>query len=623
MAQMTSRMAFSGLPKKLNASRSIGYKQPTGTSGITYTPGYQSQSLPGQWNALRQSPPSAAPMSLPEQWNGVRQSLPVNTPPISGFQLPDYVAQMPQQAAKQPTGMSQPTDGFRPPGSEMLEQRSARPGWETALQQASQTQDPAALNQTLSEYWDDLPSHMQDAYSRSGFGPTATPEDGRDGNGGGGGTPGDIYSDLSTWIQQWGRAQDWGMPNPFDGETSPDQPPEWYHHVIDALGFEGEYDRNNRMRMLLDNYENEMPEAIYNNLRKQFPPLDVPEGGEPVPWQGWSSRDDLEWYYNRGEGWTLRFQDDEGNWVNVPQGNISTADGGIEPWIIAKFGNPPPGEGDDGGDGRSVWEGYVPGWEDVFGEGSHPEIWYDLLGREHNWADDPPEDSPNANEGYGWKDPDGNPHWERPPGRGGDYQPPAGEDIGFAPLDPAAYEQKIPEGLEQIAERGFGPAWMRSQFHQMVDPFAEQALTEQRQIRGLRGRSGFGRSGFAQRAIGESQFGIGRRAVSTMGGLQAQIEQQKLGAAGQIAGIDIRNEQIQTAIEQWNRQQELLGERFTAYEDQARRQRELAKEAYEAHSKGEQLSSSMMLAMMGYGALGPWGLLAGGIPWLTELFGGG
>lgn len=80
-------------------------------------------------------------------------------------------------ASSAPPGIPRDQDqpGLPPVDPRISPSRPGRPGWEAALQNASQSRDPAILNRILAEYWDQIPSHVRDLYTKAGFGPTGGP----------------------------------------------------------------------------------------------------------------------------------------------------------------------------------------------------------------------------------------------------------------------------------------------------------------------------------------------------------------------------------------------------------------------------------------------------------------
>jgi len=404
---------------------------------------------------------------------------------------------------------------------------------------------------------------------------------------GGGLTP----NAIAQWIRQYGMSQGWGAPNPFQSGAGQ---PEWAHVLLGTLE-SPEYNPE-RVRAALRQYEGQLPSQMLTRLNELFsmqgPLGNVPEPPSPpspevtkpeIPSTPNIPDIDVASITDMLVGF-LGFDPNvvESMWQYGKWGSQQETRGGPLSYFI-DWTDPTTGES---------WRVY----DYEFQLGGNENLW-DLLAESFGVGK---RSESMTRAGGGDRGPEYDEQGRRRPfgrRRTETGPPPEWLTAGYEPItiDPTQFITEVPEELRGIAQRGLGQGWLRAQFQQMVDPMAQQALAQQQQLAGLRGRSGFGESGFAQQAAQNIAYGMGQQAIGAATGLESQIEQQKLGALGQIGDIETRNAAILQGIEAWNRQQSLLERQFGAFREQALRQRELLQEAQDKEFYGQLLQGGLSL----------------------------
>ncbi len=153
-------------------------------------------------------------------------------------------------------------------------------------------------------------------------------------------------------------------------------------------------------------------------------------------------------------------------------------------------------------------------------------------------------------------------------------------------------------------------------------PATEQYVQTIGGLRDIASRSGFGEAGVVESAMERARAGLGSQALSTLGSVREQNEAQRISAQGALNQAELYNKTVEEAIADWNRRQRLAEDVFKMGKEQAEAQRKVYEALGKKSELGADVGASLQLALAGYAALGPWGLLAAGLPWLDNLFGG-
>lgn len=260
-------------------------------------------------------------------------------------------------------------------------------------------------------------------------------------------------------------------------------------------------------------------------------------------------------------------------------------------------------------------------WGDIYDEVETPGGWYGLS----------PGRNPSMRDPQWWTDPGNN-----GTGGSGGFDDIGGNSGGadgtpltfnYTPtnytaqtINPADYMQNIPDELKQYSQEGYGQNWISAMFKKNIEGIGQDYARGRDQTNFAMARSGFDKSGFVNRQQDKAKYQYTNQANDVLGSIEEANQTKKLDSQAQVQDIELQNQGMTEAINDWNNRQQLAENSFGWYQEQTKALREAQIEAAKAGETGSNIGNSLQLGAAGFSALGPWGLALAGIPWIDDIF---